>query len=217
MDGFFIIDKPTGITSHDVVDFIRNKFHIKKVGHAGTLDPMATGVLVLLLGRATKKSVQFSNFDKEYEAILTLGIVTDTGDAEGQVVKTDYVNGISKETAEEVFNRFVGETEQIPPMFSALKYKGERLYNLARSGISVERSSRKIKINFLKLLDFSLPHIKFSVHCSKGTYIRKLGEDIGSVLGCGGHISQIRRISVGPFHIKDALKLNEVNESHLRN
>ena len=216
MNGFLIIDKPQGLTSHDVVDYIRKRFHIKKVGHAGTLDPMATGVLVLLLGKATKQFIQFSNFDKEYEVTLTLGIVTNTGDTQGRIIRTQTFNNISKEKVEEVFNKFIGEIEQIPPMVSALRYQGERLYSLARRGIDVKLKPRKIKIHYLRLSDFNPPHIEFFIHCSKGTYIRKLAEDIGSILGCGGCISKIRRFSAGPFNIKDAIKLQEVNESHLR-
>jgi len=216
MNGFLIVDKPEGITSHDVVDFIRKKFCIRKVGHAGTLDPMATGVLVLLVGKATKQFIRFENFDKEYEATLTLGSMTDTGDAQGKIIKTQRFDNISKEKVEEVFNRFIGEINQVPPMVSALKYKGNRLYALARCGIDVIRKPRKIKIYFLKLIEFNLPHIKFVVRCSKGTYIRKLGEDMGNVLGCGGHISSIRRLSVGPFNIRDAVRPQDINESYLR-
>jgi len=216
VNGFLIIDKPEGLTSHDVVNHIRKKFHIRKVGHAGTLDPMATGVLVLLLGETTKKFIQFSNFDKEYEVRLTLGIKTNTGDIQGKIIKIKDCDDISKEAIEEIFNKFTGEIEQIPPMVSALRYKGQRLYMLARRGVDLKLNPRKIKIHCLRLIDFELPHIDFFIHCSKGTYVRKLAEDMGNVFGYGGCISKIRRLSVGPFNIKDAIKVQEINESHLR-
>jgi tRNA pseudouridine55 synthase len=216
MDGILIIDKPQGLTSHDCVKIIRKTFNLKKVGHAGTLDPMATGILILLLGKATRLFPDFSGFDKEYEATLTLGITTETGDIEGSVVKSQPYGDVKLEKLLEVFDKFQGETEQIPPMVSALKYKGKKLYQLARKGIVIPRNPRKIFIHSLILANFSPPEIDFKVKCSKGTYIRKLGEDMGDLLGCGGCISRLRRTKAGPFRIEEAIKLEEANENHIR-
>ncbi len=217
MDGILVVDKPQGFTSHDCVKIIRKKFGIKKVGHAGTLDPLATGILILLLGKATRLFGDFSSFDKEYEATLTLGLTTDTGDIQGNFVRQFPFEHIKKEDVLQGFSKFRGIIEQIPPMVSALKYKGKKLYQLARRGITVPRSSRKICIHSLTLTRFAPPEIDFKVQCSKGTYVRKLGEDIGQMLGSGGCISSIRRTALGPFKINEAVKLAEINESHLRN
>lgn len=214
-EGILIIDKPKDMTSHDVVDCIRHKFKIRKVGHGGTLDPLATGVLVVLVGRATKFARYFLEFDKEYEGTLFLGITTSTGDAAGRVIKQELVD-VDYEKAKEVFSEFLGEIKQIPPMVSALRYGGERLYNLARKGIEINRPPRAIRVYCLELVDFQLPRINFRVRCSKGTYIRKLCEDIGERLGCGGYQSSLRRIKVGPFSINEAVKLDKINETHLR-
>lgn len=216
MDGILIIDKPQGLTSHDCVKKIRETFNIKKVGHAGTLDPMATGILILLLGKATRLFPDFSGFDKEYKATLTLGITTETGDIEGNIVKSQPYDYVKLERLLEVFDKFQGETEQIPPMVSALKYKGKKLYQLARKGIVIPRSPRKIFIHSLIMEKYNPPEIEFKVKCSKGTYIRKLGEDMGDLLGCGGCISRLRRIMAGPFGIEEAIKLEEANENHIR-
>ena len=215
-EGLLIVDKPSGITSHDVVSFVRRKFKMKQVGHAGTLDPLATGVLVILLGKSTKLFNKFSLFDKAYDATVRLGVRTDTADIEGKVLMTADCENVTKEQVAEVLEKFIGEIEQTPPMFSAVKYKGQKLYNLARKGVSVDRLSRKVRINSLRLMDFSLPQVTLSMDCSKGTYVRTLAEDVGNILGCGGCISQIRRTKVGPFTINDAVKLEDINESHIR-
>jgi len=215
-EGILIIDKPAGITSHDVVDAVRKKLGTRRVGHAGTLDPIATGILIILVGKATKFFNKFVNFFKEYTATLTLGVTTDTGDALGKVIKTSNLEGINPEKIKSVFGEFVGEIDQVPPMVSALKYKGKRLYSLAKRGIDVPRKSRKLTIYALEVKNIDLPKVNFYVKCSKGTYIRKLGEDIGNRLDCGGHISEIRRIAIGPFRIEEAIKLEDVNESLLR-
>ncbi len=215
-EGILIIDKPIGVTSHDVVDIARKKLKTRRVGHSGTLDPVATGVLVLLIGRATKLFSKFVHFDKEYEATLRLGIVTTTGDSEGEIVSEKPVTGISEDQIRHVFAQFIGERQQVPPMVSAIKHKGKRLYDLARKGIEVERRARPIKIYTLTITRMELPEIDFFVKCSKGTYVRRLGEEIGEILGCGGFISRIRRVSLGLFHIKDSIKVEDINESHLR-
>ncbi len=215
-DGILIIDKPAGVTSHDVVDIVRKKLKTKRVGHSGTLDPVATGVLVLLVGHSTKLFSKFVHFDKEYEATLRLGIVTSTGDAQGRVLSEKDIAGISEEDVRRTFASFIGFRQQVPPMVSAIKHQGHRLYELARKGIEVERQARPIKIYDLAITRLQLPEVDFFVRCSKGTYIRRLGEEIGEELGVGGFISAIRRISLGPFHIKDAVKCEDVHEGFLR-
>jgi len=215
-NGILVINKPRGITSHDVVSFIRRKFKMKRVGHAGTLDPLATGVLIILLGESTKLFNSFSGFDKAYEATLRLGMVTDTADICGKVLYQNSWEDVRESQIEEAFQKFLGSIDQMPPMYSAVKVGGERLYKLARKGLVVPREARRIEIKALKLLNFSSPEVQFYVECSKGTYIRKLAEDIGEVLGCGGCISQINRVRVGPFSIEESFPLEEINESHIR-
>ena len=215
MDGILIVDKPANITSHDVVSFVRRRFHMRSVGHAGTLDPLATGVLIVLLGKATKLFNQFSNFDKAYEATMTLGMTTDTADIQGKVLEESPYDHVTKEKVEEVFRQFVGDLVQTPPMVSAVKVKGKRLYQLARKGIEVAREPRRIRVHILTLRDFNLPKIRFHLECSKGTYVRKIAEDAGKVLGCGGCISEIRRTKIGPFLIDCAVPLNEIDTQHI--
>ncbi|MCM8799218.1 MAG: tRNA pseudouridine(55) synthase TruB [Candidatus Omnitrophica bacterium] len=214
-DGIIIINKPKGMTSHDVVDYVRKVLRIKKIGHSGTLDPLASGVLVLLVGKITKFFRRFLSYDKEYIATLSLGKVTDSGDALGKVIKETDVPEISQEKVEEIFKEFTGIIEQVPPMISALKYKGKRLYQLARKGIEIKLQPRKVIIKELKLLELKPKEIKFYVRCSTGTYIRKLATDIAQRLNCGGYVSEIERISVGPYSIKEAIDLKDVNESHI--
>lgn len=215
-EGLLIIDKPSGVTSHDVVDIVRKKLRMKRVGHSGTLDPVATGVLVLLIGKATKLFSKFVHFDKEYEATLMLGTVTSTGDSQGKVVVQKDATHITPDQVRRVFEQFLGERQQVPPMVSAIKHKGERLYELARRGIEVDRKARPITIYRLSITRIQLPEIDFVVKCSKGTYIRRLGEEIGEVLGVGGFISRIRRVSLGPFMINDAVKIEDIHESRIR-
>ncbi len=210
MDEIIIIDKPKGPTSHDIVDIVRRTFKIKKVGHAGTLDPMATGVLVILTGKCTKESGKFSNDDKEYEGELTLGATSDTEDAEGVI--TDSGKSIDPDPVriKEAFDAFLGPIEQVPSAYSAVKYKGKKLYELARKGISVEIEPRKITISRLDISDISIPKVKFRVTCSKGTYIRKLAADIGQRLGCGAYLSALRRTRSGNFTIDQAITLDQL-------
>lgn len=210
MDGILIVDKPNGMTSHDVVDFIRKKFGISKVGHAGTLDPMVTGVLIILIGRATKLSARFANDDKEYEATLALGKKTDSGDAEGKVLFEDDYDKITEARIRDIFDLFKGEIEQVPPMVSALKFRGKRLYELARRGEEVPRKPRVVHIKELKIKNIDIPHIDFSVVCSKGTYIRKLCDDIGDKLGCGGHLSYLRRLRSGEFTLEKSATMEKL-------
>ena len=212
MDGVLIVDKPKGPTSHDVVDFIRKRFQIKRVGHAGTLDPQATGVLVILVGKSTKKSQEFSGHDKEYQACLTLGIATDSQDAEGRVLKREEIGDIKPEVIKGALSRFLGQIEQVPPMFSALKCRGKKLYQLARRGIEVKRKARRVYIYGLKMTRVVLPCIYFEVSCSKGTYIRSLCADIARELGCPGHLSELRRTRSGPFSINQAISWDKLKK-----
>ncbi|MDP8299864.1 MAG: tRNA pseudouridine(55) synthase TruB [Candidatus Tantalella remota] len=215
--GILVVDKEKGMTSHDVVQIVRKRFSIKKVGHAGTLDPNATGVLVLLLGRATKLSNTYLSEEKEYEATMKLGERTDSADSDGEVIHTAEVK-CSAEDIAEVLECFKGETEQVPPMVSAKKINGERLYKLARRGIEVERAPQKIFIKKLDRLDVDIPFVKISVACSKGTYIRQLADDIGEKLGCGAHLSELRRTRSGSFTIEQAVpfeKLRGMNRKEL--
>lgn len=215
-DGIILVNKPQGITSHDVVDIVRKRLKIKKVGHAGTLDPLAQGLLIVLVGSYTKFFSKFVNFDKEYLGIMKLGEVTTTGDSEGKVTRQcDYKN-IDEKRIREIFDTFKGEIEQVPPMVSALRVKGRRLYNLARKGITIERAPRKIMIDSLEILGINLPYIEFSVHCSKGTYVRKLAEDIGERLGCGAHMVKILRLRIGHFKLAESVNISDIDESHLQ-
>ncbi|MBU0469801.1 MAG: tRNA pseudouridine(55) synthase TruB [Candidatus Omnitrophica bacterium] len=216
MNGIVVINKPNGITSHDVVDSIRRKFRMKRVGHAGTLDPLATGVLVLLLGKATKLFDKFVSFDKAYRATMILGTKTISADTQGEIIETKAFDHITKEQIKEVFERFKGDIEQLPPMVSAVKIGGKRLYALARKGIKVERKPRNIRIDRLEIEEIDLPNVKFYMECSKGTFVRQLADDVGDALGCGACISHIQRTKVGPFNIEEAVTIEDLNEDHIR-
>lgn len=210
MDGILIVDKPQGMTSHDVVDLIRKKFGLKKAGHAGTLDPMATGVLVILIGKYTKSSDLFLKDDKEYDAALFLGAVSDTGDAWGRIEKGTDTKGVSAKNIEEAFEKFTGEIEQVPPAYSAVKFKGRKLYELARKGIKVKIEPRRVLIKELKITGINMPEVSFIVTCSKGTYIRQLSTDIGAALGCGAYLSRLRRTRSGKFTLDGAATVEEL-------
>lgn len=212
MDGILVINKPQGATSHDIVELIRKKFSIKKVGHAGTLDPMATGVLVILIGGYTKSSQSFLNEDKEYEGTLTLGAASDTQDAWGVITPSGRTVNSDRAEIEKAFNKFVGEIEQRPPMYSAVKYNGKKLYELARKGISVEVRPRKVIIKRLEITGISLPQVSFGVTCSKGTYVRRLAADIGDRLGCGAYLSRLSRTRSGRFAIDQAISVDELKD-----
>jgi len=214
--GILVLNKPTGMTSHDVVDEVRAKLKMRKVGHAGTLDPIATGVLIILVGVATKLFHRLVNLDKRYRATLLLGEKTTTGDKEGLTIEAKDASCITEDNIREVFQSFKGSSLQVPPMVSAKHYKGKRLYKWAHKGIEVKREPKSISIYELNIEKLYLPRVDFSVHCSKGTYIRKLVEDIGDSLGCGAHILNICRTSVGPWNLKEAIELKDVNESYLR-
>lgn len=211
-NGILVIDKPKGPTSHDIVLLIRRAFNIKKVGHAGTLDPMATGILVMLLGTATKLSNQLMSDEKEYEGVLKLGERTDTYDSQGKIVSKKSVPEFNKNDIEIVLNSFKGVVEQVPPMVSAIKHKGRKLYELARQGVEIKRKPRQITIHAIEIKNINLPYIGFSVQCSKGTYIRALASDIGDKLGCGAHLTELRRTRSGNFTLKDTISIEELEK-----
>lgn len=202
--GILVVDKKKNMTSHDVVDLVRRKFGIRKVGHAGTLDPNATGVLVLLLGKATKLSGTFSNEDKEYIATMKLGEKTDSADRDGNLILTRKVRSSEREIKDTMAG-FVGEMEQLPPMVSAKRVGGKRLYELARKGIEIERKPQTIVIKEIDMMKIDLPFVTFRTVCSKGAYIRRLAEDIGERLGCGAHLTELRRTRSGSFSLERAV------------
>jgi tRNA pseudouridine55 synthase len=211
INGILNIYKEKGYTSHDVVAKLRKILHQKKIGHTGTLDPEAEGILPICLGKGTKVSSLLTDTDKTYEATLTLGISTDTQDHTGAIIEEHKVNVSEDEVNQAVMN-FLGSYEQTPPMYSALKINGKKLYELAREGIEIERKTRTVSIYAIEILEMNLPNVKLRVKCSKGTYIRTLCYDIGKQLGCGGHMSSLLRTQVGIFDIEDSLKLQEVED-----
>lgn len=212
MKGVINVLKPPGMTSHDVVNFLRRLFQIKKIGHSGTLDPAAAGVLPIFVGKATKAIEFFMDDDKEYIAEIRLGVTTDTGDLDGNVKNISKVQ-VDKIQFEKTLKQFTGEISQVPPMFSAVRYKGKKLYELARQGVVVERKPRKVKIYSLDLIDFNQETALVKVACSKGTYIRTLCEDIGNILGCGACLSCLIRTRSGSFKIENSLLLEEIQEA----
>jgi len=210
MDGVLNINKPSGMTSHDVVARLRRVLNEKKIGHTGTLDPDATGVLPVCLGKATKIIQFLPDHEKGYEGTITLGITTDTLDAGGQVLNTADSSHVKQEDVESVLKSFVGAIEQTPPMISAVKVQGERLYKLARQGKTVDRKPREIHIYELELLDFEDSMLDFRVLCSRGTYVRVLASEIGDALGCGAHLSRLVRTKSGLFDLKDSVPLEKI-------
>src|SRR6185503_16521038 len=218
MDGILLIDKPSGITSHKVVEIIRKKLGVKKVGHAGTLDPLATGLLVIMLGKATKLSNQLVSQSKTYEVEMKLFLETNTGDITGKIIKSEKERIFTENQIQTVFNFFNDyEYWQKPPIYSAIKIGGRKLYQYARQGISIEVPPRLVKIEKLKLLSYSPQEAKinFVVKCSKGTYIRSLVKDIAEKLKTITTVNQLRRISSGKFHVNQAIKLEEMNEENI--
>lgn len=209
VDGVLLLDKPAGISSNDALQKARRLFSAEKAGHTGTLDPMATGLLPLCFGEATKFSADLLNADKTYEAELCLGVTTRTGDAEGEVTGEVAVNADEAAFAA-LLPAFTGRLRQVPPMYSALKRDGKPLYELARQGIEVEREAREITIHRLDLVSFASPRAVIRVRCSKGTYIRTLAEDIGKALGCGAHLTALRRTGVGDLVLPRAQTLDEI-------
>jgi len=209
LDGVLLLDKPVGITSHSAVQRVRRLLQAAKAGHAGTLDPLASGLLPICLGEATKFSAVALNSDKGYDAEILLGTITTTGDLEGEIIARAPVTATRNDVAV-VLRRFIGAQAQTPPMYSALKHEGRPLYAYARAGRKIEVKPRRITIHSIDLHDFAAARLTISVRCSKGTYIRVLAEDVGRALGCGGTLAALRRVAVGAFRIEHAVKLDEL-------
>lgn len=212
MDGILVIRKEKGYTSHDVVAKLRGILHMKKIGHTGTLDPDAEGVLPVALGRGTRLVELLTEKQKTYETVLHLGVVTDTQDMTGTVLETKPVN-VTEEQVREAVASFVGDKLQIPPMYSALKVNGRKLYELAREGKTVERKPRPVTFYEIRILDMQLPKVRLRVTCSKGTYIRTLCHDIGEKLGCGGAMEELLRTRSGNFTLEESMTLSQVEEA----
>ena len=217
ISGVIVLDKPIGLSSRQALNKVNDLIHAAKIGHTGSLDPMATGVLPLVLGNATKFSQFLLNADKEYEVSVKLGVATDSGDAEGNVIEEKPVEGITRERIDSALDSFRGEIWQMPPMFSALKHNGQPLYKLARRGEVVEREARKQTIFENRIVGVEGTTIDLHLHCSKGTYVRTIVHELGQSLGCGAHVSNLRRTRAGPFHLSDAYTLAQLEtakESH---
>ena len=210
MHGFIVVDKPAGMTSHDVVARLRRILGMKKIGHTGTLDPFATGVLPVALGEGTKAIPFLDEGVKEYRAVMRLGITTDTDDLEGRITLERPLEGIDDALIRETFPLFTGELSQIPPMYSALKRNGVPLYKLARRGEEVEREPRRLTVYSLVIDRIEFPFVTFTVRCSRGTYVRALARDLGEQLGCGAHLTALRRNASGPFTLADAQTLEQL-------
>jgi len=213
VDGLLNIDKPRELTSHDVVANVRSLTRLARVGHAGTLDPQATGVLLIGLGQGAKLTQFLHEHPKTYRATLKLGVRTDSGDAAGKVIEIRTVKGVGREEVETVLAGFQGTIEQIPPMYSALKHQGQRLYMLARQGIEIARQPRRVQIRRLVLSHLSAEELGLEIECSSGTYIRALAEDIGTQLGCGAHLAALVRTAIGPYTLAQALTLPALKEA----
>lgn len=213
IDGILLLDKPIGLTSNAALQEVKHLFNARKAGHTGSLDPLATGMLPICLGEATKVSGFLLDADKRYRMTCKLGEKTTTADAEGEVIETCDVPKLNSDVVEGVLNQFMGDIEQIPPMYSALKHNGERLYALARQGIEVERKPRAVVIHELKLLSLDAEYLELEIKCSKGTYVRTLAEDIAKALGTVAHVTALRRLEVGPFRdVEEMVTLDELKE-----
>ncbi len=207
-----LIDKAAGITSFGVVSRVRKIVSVKKVGHSGTLDPAATGLLILCTGKKTKELHNLQGFDKTYEGIIRLGIRTESMDGESDIVEEKDTGYVTREMIEQAVEKFRGEIEQLPPMYSALKHKGKALYKYARKGEEVERTPRKVNIFSFDIQDISMPDVSFRIRCSKGTYIRVIADDLGKELGCGAYLKQLRRTAIGEYNVDDSLTIEELDE-----
>ncbi len=212
MNGIFNVNKPAGMTSHDVVATIRRASQAPRVGHAGTLDPLATGVLLICMGQGTRIAEYLSDHDKKYRARIRLGVETDTYDAAGTVIAEQPVH-VTRDQVETALQGFVGKLSQAPPAYSAIKQAGVPLYKLARQGVEVETAPRQVEIYSIGLLDFAPPEVEIEVHCSKGTYIRSLAHDLGEKLGCGAHITALARTAIGHFTLEDSVGLEPLREA----
>jgi tRNA pseudouridine55 synthase len=213
ISGVLVIDKPVGMTSHDVVQAVRNGTNLRRAGHTGTLDPRASGVLVILVGPAVRLSEYVSASDKRYQAIIRLGSSTDTFDADGKFTRSDQPVNVTEAQFEEVLKTFIGEIEQTPPPYSAVKLQGRKAYEMAREGEEVEIAPRKIMVHHLEVLEWAPPEVVIDVHCSSGTYVRSLANDLGVQLGCGAYLVGLRRTKSGRFSLRDATPLRKLQES----
>jgi tRNA pseudouridine55 synthase len=213
ISGVLVVDKPIGLTSHDVVQIIRKGTNIRRAGHTGTLDPRASGVLVILIGPAVRLSEYVSASDKRYQASLSLGATTDTYDADGRVTSSRPADNITEAQFEQALQSFVGEIEQVPPPYSAVKVKGRKAYEMAREGEEVDLAPRKIKVYNLELLEWAPPEAVIDVYCSSGTYVRSLAYDLGEALGCGAHLTGLRRTKSGRFTLRDAVPLRKLKDA----
>jgi tRNA pseudouridine55 synthase len=213
ISGALVVDKPVGMTSHDVVQAIRNGTGLRRAGHTGTLDPRASGVLVILVGPAVRLSEYVSASDKRYQAIIRLGGSTDTFDAEGLVTPTKDPINVTEAQFEEALQTFVGEIEQTPPPYSAVKVQGRKAYEMAREGEEVELAPRKITVHHLEVLEWAPPEVVIDVHCSSGTYVRSLANDLGVMLGCGAYLVGLRRTKSGRFSLRDSVPLRKLQEA----
>lgn len=213
VSGVLVVDKPVGLTSHDVVQIIRRGTGIRRAGHTGTLDPRASGVLVVLIGPAVRLSEYVSASDKRYQATIRLGSSTDTYDAEGTITGSSPVEDISEEQFDEILQTFTGEIEQVPPPYSAVKVKGRKAYEMAREGEEVDLQPRTIRVYSLEILEWAPPEVVVDVYCSSGTYVRSLANDLGNALGCGAHLVGLRRTKSGRFTLRDAVPLRRLQET----
>jgi tRNA pseudouridine55 synthase len=210
MEGVLLVDKPGDHTSHDVVARLRGKLKTRRIGHAGTLDPMATGLLIILVGKATSVSQYLISLDKEYEGTVELGKVTDTQDADGEVMETRPVPPLTEADVQAAIKTFLGDQYQTPPMYSAIKMNGVPLYKSARKGEEIVREPRFIRVMSWDILRFAPPQIDFRLRCTKGTYVRTLAHDLGQKLGCGGHLTALRRTATDKFNVSQALTLDQI-------
>ena len=213
ISGVLVVDKPVGMTSHDVVQVIRNGTGLRRAGHTGTLDPRASGVLVVLVGPAVRLSEFVSASDKRYQAIIRLGSTTDTFDADGKLTQPAQPVNVTEQQFEKVLATFVGEIEQIPPPYSAVKVQGRKAYEMAREGEEVELAPRKITVHHLEVLEWAPPEVVIDVHCSSGTYVRSLANDLGAALGCGAYLVGLRRTKSGRFSLREAAPLRKLQEA----
>ncbi|MBM3855514.1 MAG: tRNA pseudouridine(55) synthase TruB [Verrucomicrobia bacterium] len=211
LEGILLVDKPGDHTSHDVIARLRGKLKMRRIGHAGTLDPMATGLLIVLVGKATRVSQYLINLDKEYEGTIELGRVTDTQDADGETLETLPVPPLTEAEIRAALAGFHGDQYQTPPMYSAVKIGGVPLYKSARKGEEVEREPRFIRVQSWELTSLALPRFDFRMRCTKGTYVRTLAHDLGRKLGCGAHLAALRRTATENFHVAQALTLEQIN------
>lgn len=216
LEGILLVDKPREHTSHDVIARLRKKLQMKRIGHAGTLDPMATGLLVILVGKATKASQYIVSLDKEYTGTIELGKTTNSQDADGEVMATAPVPDLTPEELERHMKSFLGDQYQTPPMHSAIKVGGVPLYKMAHKGKEVEREPRFIRIHSFELLGYEKPHVHFRLRCTKGTYVRTVAHDLGNRIGCGGHLSKLVRTATDKFRLEQALPLEEILELPVR-